>query len=232
MLTIYRVNQGTAEPSQLAVDAAAATLGAGGLALVPTETVYGLAVSVDAAEGPCDADALVNGVKTPAAGSGYRRLFTLKQRELSQTVAWLVAGEADLDRYGVDVDPRAHTLARAFWPGALTIVVQAAPNVPRYMQEADGTIALRASASPVIAALIRKTGSPLACTSSNTHGKPAPAAFADVEPRVLAGVDVAVDAGVTPCRDASTIVSFTNGTLNILRQGALPYRDIARALGL
>lgn len=79
-------------------------------------------------------------------------------------------------------------------------------------------------------ALIRACGSPLACTSANTHGAPSPASFAAVEGRILEGVDVAVDAGETPCRDASTIVSFQHGGLQILRQGALPASEIERVL--
>ena len=68
------------------------------------------------------------------------------------------------------------------------------------------------------------------CTSANTHGAPSPASFAAVEGRILEGVDVAVDAGETPCRDASTIVSFQHGGLQILRQGALPASEIERVL--
>ena len=68
------------------------------------------------------------------------------------------------------------------------------------------------------------------CTSANTHGAPAPASFVTVEERILEGVDVAVDAGETPCRDASTIVSFQHGGLQILRQGALPASEIERVL--
>ena len=112
----------------------------------------------------------------------------------------------------------------------LTIVVKAAPCVPTFMRAADDTVALRASASPVVQALIRACGSPLACTSANTHGAPSPASFAAVEGRILEGVDVAVDAGETPCRDASTIVSFQHGGLQILRQGALPASEIERVL--
>ena len=174
--------------------------------------------------------AAVNGAAVPALGTGYRRIFTLKQRELTQTVAWLVDGVEALDRYGVDIPEDARILARRCWPGALTIVVKAAPCVPTFMRAADDTVALRASASPVVQALIRACGSPLACTSANTHGAPAPASFITVEGRILEGVDVAVDAGETPCRDASTIVSFQHGELQILRQGALPASEIERVL--
>ena len=224
MQTVYRVYEGAREPHRLAVERTAEVLGCGGLALIPTETVYGVAVAVNAFSDavpqdtsefpswPRDLQATVNGAAVPALGTGYRRIFTLKQRELTQTVAWLVDDAEALDRYGVD------------------IVIKAAPCVPTFMRAADDTVALRASASPVVQALIRACGSPLACTSANTHGAPSPASFAAVEGRILEGVDVAVDAGETPCRDASTIVSFQHGGLQILRQGALPASEIERVL--
>lgn len=326
MITVYKVHEGAVEPHELAVAEAARVLATGGLALIPTETVYGVAASVAAfsqgsivpneealgalgsyegtgavcvavpstsddgaarpllaatpahdrtacdsgsciaaavpcgvdsarnlggapaaarpkvarpfiarptaesiPEPPLDPSARVNGAAVPALGTGYRRIFTLKQRDLAQTVAWLVEDERALSAYGIDVPPEAEALARAFWPGALTIIVKAAPCVPAFMQAADGTVALRASASPVAQALVRTAG-PLACTSSNTHGKPAPASFGAVEPRIIAGVDIAIDACETPCRDASTIVSFVHGELRILRQGALAEADIRAAL--
>lgn len=226
MRKIYRVSAGDAKPDRLVVAGVANELCAGGLALLPTETVYGVGVSVAAFAGGDPALA-----ELPAPDSGYRRIFSLKHRDLSQTVPWLVGGADALDAYGVGVDPRARALAEAFWPGALTIVVRASDAVPPFMQAADGTVALRASASPVILELVRACASPLAVTSANTHGHPAPAAFSDVEPRILDGVDAAVDAGATRCRDASTIVSFASGELEILRQGALPAEKIHEALG-
>lgn len=100
MQTVYRVYEGAREPHRLAVERTAEVLGCGGLALIPTETVYGVAVAVnafsdavpqDASEFPSwprDPQATVNGAAVPALGTGYRRIFTLKQRELTQTVAW------------------------------------------------------------------------------------------------------------------------------------------------
>lgn len=234
MPTIFKLEAEHTSTTDKAIICAADILTAGGLALVPTETVYGVAASVaafsDDAAYERDATTCVNGAPVPALGTGYRRIFTLKRRDIAQTVAWLVAGTDDLDRFGVNVDPRARVLAREFWPGALTIVVKAAPSVPRFMQETDGTVALRASASSVIASLIKACKSPLACTSSNTHGAPAPASFDQVEARVLDGVDVAIDAGETKCLEASTIVSFESGELSIIREGALPSSQIINAL--
>lgn len=200
---------------------AADCLAAGGLALVPTETVYGVGVAISA---------FAANLETPGPDTGYGRIFTLKQRELTQTVPWLVDGPAAIKRYGKDVPHSICALAEKLWPGALTLVVPAADDVPSFMRAADGTVALRASASPVVQELIARCGSPLAVTSANTHGKPAPISFDEVEPRILAGVDVAIDAGETPCRDASTIVAVRDGELQILREGALAVREIRAVL--
>lgn len=200
---------------------AADCLTAGGLALVPTETVYGVGVAISA---------FAANLEIPGPDTGYGRIFILKQRELTQTVPWLVDGPAALERYGKDVPHSICALAEKLWPGALTLVVPAADDVPSFMRAADGTVALRASASPVVQELIARCGSPLAVTSANTHGKPAPISFDEVEPRILAGVDVAIDAGETPCRDASTIVAVRDGELQILREGALAVREIGAVL--
>ena len=200
---------------------AADCLTAGGLALVPTETVYGVGVAVSA---------FAANLETPGPHTGYGRIFTLKQRELTQTVPWLVDGPAALERYGKDVPHSICALAEKLWPGALTLVVPAADDVPLFMRAADGTVALRASASTVVQELVARCESPLAVTSANTHGKPAPISFDEVEPRILAGVDVAIDAGETPCRDASTIVAVRDGELQILREGALTVREIRAVL--
>lgn len=221
MQRIYRVGGGS-DPHPLAIRDAAQVLTAGGLILTPTETVYGIGVAVGAYAS--------SGDEAPAPETGYGRIFTLKRRDVRQTVPWLVAGERDLDAFGVDVPEGVHVLARAFWPGALTLIVKASDRVPRFMRAADGTVALRASASPVVQALVCACGSPLAVTSANTHGAPAPASFAQVEARILAGVDAAIDAGETVCHDASTIVSLLDGELDIIRQGALSAADIESAL--
>ncbi|MBM6689424.1 L-threonylcarbamoyladenylate synthase [Collinsella ihumii] len=221
MQRIYRVGGGSG-PHPLAIRDAAQVLTAGGLILTPTETVYGIGVAIGAYAS--------SGDEAPAPATGYGRIFTLKRRDVRQTVPWLVAGERDLDAFGVDVPEGVHVLARAFWPGALTLIVKASDRVPRFMRAADGTVALRASASPVVQALVRACGSPLAVTSANTHGAPAPASFAQVEARILAGVDAAIDAGETVCHDASTIVSLLDGELDIIRQGALSAADIESAL--
>lgn len=203
------------------LDSVVDVLKTGALALLPTETVYGVGVCVGA-YGECS--------QVPGPQTGYGRIFTLKRRDVAQTVPWLVGGVEDLDRYGEDVAPEIRALAAAFWPGALTLVVKASSSVPAFMRAADNTVALRASASPVIQYLVRACGSPLAVTSANTHGAPAPSSFAAAEGRIVEGVDIAVDAGVTTCRDASTIVAVRDGKLEVLREGAISASQVKAAI--
>ena len=214
MVRTYKTSEATPHP--LAIDDVAEELLRGALALYPTETVYGIGVAV----------------RTPAGVSaGYPRIFSLKQRAQTQTVPWLVGDVSDLETYGVGVDDDTLRLAEAFWPGALTLIVRASSAVPKALQAGDGTVALRVSRSPVVAALIRACRCPLATTSANTHGKPAPVSFDEVEPRILEGVDVAIDGGATMCGEASTIVSCLGPAPRILREGALSEDQITRALG-
>lgn len=233
MPEIYHIATGSAQPCDQAIAEVGSVLLSGGLALIPTETVYGLSVAVAPLVQACAAESApgepsVNGAALPPVSSGYRRIFSVKQRDLAQTVPWLVGGVEDLDCYGCAVDEVTRALAEAFWPGALTLIVRANDRVPRFMQAADGTVALRCSASPVVAALIDTCGCPLATTSANTHGMPAPATWSAVEKKVLEGVDAAIDAGETPCQDASTIVSCVSGEVVVARHGALSEDDIQR----
>lgn len=236
MTRVLSISGDAARESAPEIREAARVLLSGGLALIPTETVYGIGVAVSAVPPSGDPSAedapapLVNGCPVPGRQSGYRRIFDLKQRNLAQTVPWLVADAGALDEFGASPDPRMRALARSLWPGALTLIVPASDAVPRFMRAADGTVALRASASPVVAALIAACGCPLAVTSANTHGRPAPTSFSEVERRILEGVDIAIDAGETRCKDASTIVALPSGNLKIVRQGALPAEAIASAV--
>lgn len=218
MQMIYKVHEGDKAPHELATSDVARVLISGGMALIPTETVYGLAASVTAS------------IAGNMPSTGYRKIFLLKHRDITQTLPWLVADADALDVYGENVPQGARVLAQAFWPGALTIIVKANESVPGFMQAEDGTVALRASASPVAQNLIAACGGPILCTSANTHGAAAPVSFATIDPYVLEGADVAVDAGATPCQDASTIVSFQTGSLEILRQGAITAAQIEQAL--
>lgn len=200
MGAVSRLGEGPAFEG--AVAATAAVLSAGGVAVFPTDTVYGISQAV------------------AANPDGPRRLFAIKRRDLAKTVPWLMADAEDLGRYGVDVPAYARRLAE-LWPGGLTLVVRASGAVPPAYRAADGTVALRVPAAPFVRAVARAVGSPLATTSANTSGLPAPTSFDEVERRIVREADLTVDGGATRDAQASTVVSCTGGRPAILRAGAV-----------
>lgn len=198
-----------AAPDVAAVRRGANVLLAGGVVVVPTDSVYGI------------------GCAATPRNPGLARTFAIKRRDLAQTLPWLVADAEDLERFGRDVPLWAVALARRFWPGALTLVVKAAPTVPaEYVRSSDGTIALRLPDSNLVRALARRVGCPLAITSANTHGAPSATSGAGVEERIVAEADLTFDGGPAPIAVASTIVGCTGPEPQILREGAIPAQDV------
>lgn len=139
----------------------------------PTDTVYGVGVAVEYAAGP-------------------QELFCLKRRDEGKPVAWLVGSPDDLLTYGEDVSAYAIRAARAFWPGALTLIVRAGECVPAAFRSSEGTIGLRMPAGAAALELIRKVGCPLATTSANFSGEPATGVFDELDPAFAQAVGVVV----------------------------------------
>ena len=192
---------------------AIAALRRGEAVIFPTETVYGLGVSVEAAASP-------------------EALYDLKERDRGKPVSWLVGGVDDLDRYGAHVPDLARRLARAYWPGPLTLIVEAGDAVPAAFRSAAGSTGLRMPDSEVALELIEAAGCPLATTSANISGFQAPGAFAALDPALAARVGVVVpdDADDDKSGIASTVLDCTGSAPRILREGAVTEADI-RALG-
>jgi L-threonylcarbamoyladenylate synthase len=168
----------------------------------PTDTVYGLGLAV-------------------ATGGSPRTLFDLKGRDGDKAIAWLVGGAGALAAYGKDVPGYAFELARRHWPGACTLIVRASDAVPAAFKAPDGSIALRAPASPVALALIEALGAPLATTSANRQGCPPATSLEALDPQLAARLALAVDGGPTPGAVPSTVVSCLGEHPRILREGAL-----------
>lgn len=208
MGTVFTVDQ--SHPSGPSLQSVGAVLARSGVAVFPTDTVYGIAQAVE------------------ANPEGARALFAIKRRDPSKAIPWLVADEAALDEYGLEVPSYARALAREFWPGGLTLVVSASPAVPAPFRGPGETVALRMPDSPLVCALAREAGSPLATTSANTSGLPAPTSFAEVERRIIDESDVAVDGGSTRIGLSSTVVICTGPHPTIARHGAVSDEDVMR----
>lgn len=193
-------------------DGVVAALRRGEPAAFPTDTVYGVGVAVDAAASP-------------------EALFRLKRRPQDKPVSWLVASPQDLDRFGAEVPELARLAAQERWPGGLTLIVKAAASVPRAFQSASGTIGLRMPSHRRALELIRAVGCPLATTSANFSGDPAPRSRAQADPAFLAQLSAVLDdecADGAPGGVASTVLDCTCAPPRILREGPVTANDIAR----
>ena len=144
-------------------------------------------------------------------------------------VAWLVGDASDLERYGREVPDVACALARAHWPGPLTLVVKASQAVPPAFRSAEGTIGLRMPDSETALALVRAAGGPVATTSANLSGGPAPRTFEELDPALVAAAAAAVRDDARKSGVASTVVDCTGEGPVVLREGALTQADV-RAL--
>lgn len=208
MGAVMEVDQ--ARPAPGAVRRGAAVLAGGGVLVMPTDSVYGI------------------GCAALAGNPAHDRIFSIKRRDRAQTLPWLVADVEDLARFGADVPAWAVRAARALWPGALTLVVEASEEAARLGGIApDGSVALRAPDDEKLRSLIDGLGCPLACTSANLHGYPAVQEKSALDPalRGLAGYDELPTGcpGGTP----STIVDCRAGAARILRSGPLDSEVIA-----
>ena len=195
----YDVREG-ADPAP-GIDAAVAALRRGELAVLPTETVYGLA-----------ADAF--------SPSAVGRLLEAKGRSRAVPVPVLVGAWRTLDGLAEQVTPAARRLVEAFWPGPLTLVVRAAPSLAWDIGDARGTVAVRMPLHPVALAVLEQTG-PLAVTGAHRTGMPPATDAAEAARQLGTAVAVYLDGGATPEPVVSTVLDLTGDVPRVLRTGAL-----------
>jgi L-threonylcarbamoyladenylate synthase len=180
---------------------AAGVLARGGLVAFPTETVYGLG-----ARGLHERD--------------IDRIFAAKERPRGHPLILHVDGESMARTLAASWPERAAALARAFWPGPLTLVVDRAAHVPDAATGGLATVGLRAPRHPVALALIAAVGEPLAAPSANAHTHISPTTAAHVVRSLGDRVDLVLDAG--PCAHGieSTVIDLASGPPRVLRAGA------------
>ena len=194
------------------IHAAAAALKAGGLVILPTETVYGLAADAG------DARAVA-------------KVYEAKGRPAFNPLIAHVAGVAMARRIAV-FDDRAERLAQAFWPGPLTLVLPVADTaaVCDLARAGLDTVAVRAPAHPIAQALLQAFGGPLVAPSANRSGRPSPTTFADALAETGAAAAAALDGG--PCKIGleSTVVALLDAP-RLLRPGAVTRGEIEALIG-
>lgn len=193
------------------VPRAARLLRQGKVVVIPTDTVYGLAAAVD----------------QPAA---LERLYSLKGRPKAKAIPVLVSDLIACERIVAEFPDVAISLADAFWPGALTLILPARSDLPSALTSIadDGTItvAVRLPDHELARAIIAGAGGAIAVTSANRSGHP-PLLDASAVMRWNVGIpDAIVDGGPMPRSQPSTIVLALNSSATVLREGAISARDV------
>jgi len=206
----------TDEEVTAALPRAVAHLRGGGLLAYPTETVYGLGSRTRSAE--------------------VQAVARLKGRRPDKPFLLLVADREMAEEQGLAFNEAASALARAFWPGPLTLVLPGGSGrLPDVLRGSEGGIAVRWTSHRGMARLLRALGEPVTSTSANLPGSPpAPGAEAiarDFAPAVEAGTLLVLDGGVLGNSPPSTLVDCTRPAPRLIREGAVTLGELRRAAG-
>jgi len=208
--TVYDCNRPDTRQAGLA--AAVNVVRAGGLVVLPTDTVYG--IGTDAFD--------------PHAVTG---LLSAKGRGRDMPVPVLVGSWSTVDGLVRSVSPQARALIEAFWPGGLSLVLPQAPSLAWDLGNTRGTVNLRMPLHPVALELLRDVG-PMAVSSANRSGQPSPATADQAREQLGEAVSVYLDGGPSGEPVASTIVDLTQDQPRVLREGAVGLEELAEVLGV
>ncbi len=176
-------------------------LSAGGLLALPTETFYALAVN-------------------RFDGAALARLYGVKARPLGNPVLVLISGPEMLPQVALPAPP-AYQLLAPLWPGPLTLILPARPDLPPLLTGGTGAIGVRQPGHILIRRLLAALGFPVTGTSANRSGQPPLATAAAVALEMGEEVDLILDAGPTPGGRPSTVVDLTVSPPRLVRAGAI-----------
>jgi L-threonylcarbamoyladenylate synthase len=184
-------------------------LKSGGLVAYPTESFYGLAADAD-------------------NETAIMHLFRVKKRGVGEPVLLLIPSLDALKRYATNVPETAKRLMDAFWPGGLTLVLEAQENVSTLLTAGTGKIGIRLSSHPVAMALAQALGSAITGTSANISGEPPENTSRGVEQALGKRVDQILDGGETPGQKPSTVLDLTTWPHTVLREGLIETKMLLR----
>jgi len=189
------------KPDARVIGEAAAVIRQGGLIVIPTDTAYGLAGN-------------------PLDKSVVNRILDIKERKEKQGMPILAASISDV--YEIcNLSEVAKTLATAFWPGGLTLILKALRNFPKGVIGPNNTLAVRVPNHPIALQVIRESGTFVTGTSANRLNEPSPRTAENAIAQVGEEVDLVLDAGSTYHSKDSTIVDCTIDPPQLIRVGVV-----------
>lgn len=200
----------SAHPQPAAIARAVAEVSRGRIVGVPTDALYVL-------------------VADPLNLQAVGRVFAAKGRETGRSLPLAVSDTLMAEDLAKELTSRFHILARHFWPGPLTIIVQAAAKVPLKVTGNTGRLALRHSNSATLNAMIEKTGHALIATSANKSGTPTIRSGIELFAVMDGQIDLVLEGGACS-GPGPTTVDITEPYWKVIREGAISEKDIADRL--
>jgi len=194
-------------PDPSVVLAAADIIRAGGVIVFPTRNLYGLG-----------ADAF-----NPEA---VARVFRIKRRPPDKPVSILVRSRMEVDGLVTHIPDAARRLMDRFWPGRMTIVFAARPEVPQALIADAGKIGIRVPQHPAAVALTTALNRPITGTSANLSGMPGVHRISDLPEAIIKNVDLVLDAGDLKIGIGSTVVDVTIDPPQVLREGEVRMQEL------
>jgi L-threonylcarbamoyladenylate synthase len=198
-------------PDPAAIRYAAAFIRRGELVAVPTDTFYGIAAD-------------------PFNLAAVGQIYRVKGRPETRALPILVNSTAQAVSLARDVPYTFHKLVQKFWPGPLTLLVDASNHIPLKVTAHTGQVALRWPNSPIISALIDVVNGPITGTSGNISGQPACSSAVDLLEQLGDRLPLILDAGETAGNLASTIVKLEDEVWTVMREGVISNEQIRAAL--
>ena len=205
MAELLKVSNDLPEAPRIAY--AASLIRAGQVVAIPTDTFYGLAAD-------------------PFNLYAVEQIFQMKGRPAHKPLLLLVSSIEQAEELSANLPDRFYPLARRFWPGPLTIVVEASRRVPLKITGNTGKVAVRLPNAKIPVTLIRELDLPLTGTSANLAGLMECSGAAKVQEQLGDRLPLIVDGGDTRAMLRSTIVEVTRDDWRIIREGAIPADDI------
>lgn len=189
------------QSDDLHINQAIATLNDGGVVAFPTDTVYGVGVD-------------------PFQPEAVRKLYKIKGRPIDKPIPILVGSTDDVERVAQNLPPTFSQLAERFWPGGLTLIVEA-KSLPPEVTAGGDTVGIRMPDHPLALALLQRFGGAIATTSANKSDEPPATSAEEVQSELGALVDIILDGGQTATRIASTVLDLSVFPPQIRRQGGI-----------
>jgi L-threonylcarbamoyladenylate synthase len=197
------------DPDISIIRQAAEVITFGGLVVFPTRNLYGLGADA------FDEDAV-------------RQVFDTKRRPPEKPVSILIKSRKDLESLVTDIPSGAIKLMDILWPGRITLVFKARPEVPAVLTAGTGKIGIRLPAHPVAVALVNELNHPITATSANVSGMEGVHRIQDLPEAFINDVSLILDAGPLKEGKGSTVVDVTTDPIAVLREGEVPQKEIIR----